>query len=374
MIINTLSATGLQKDCPYTGKVAGSELDVSDADNLDDGEFKAYVDQLYVYLQEVESRLFSEGLHVLGKGPDTQQMAQYLDAYFGDRLIPGAGKTIAEFGDEGTASLLARIARLGPSTIPTDNLRASVEEALEIRLLLSKNTEEIDSVLKGLAGEYILPEAGGDLLRDGKGVLPTGRNIHALDPYRMPSSSARERGAQVAAAILETHQAANEGAYPETVAVNLWGLDAIKTKGESVGIVLHMVGARPVQEGTGRVVRFDLVPLSEMGGRPRIDCLCNMSGIFRDSFQNVVELLDDLFQRAAAADEPIELNFIKKHSTSMKDQGIENTAARLFSNPAGDYGSMVNERVGAANWESGSGKALDTLFIPTLPTFPILSL
>ena len=33
------------------------------------------------------------------------------------------------------------------------------------------------------------------------------------------------------------------------MAVNLWGLDAIKTKGESVAIVLHMVGARPVREG-----------------------------------------------------------------------------------------------------------------------------
>lgn len=57
--------------------------------------------------------------------------------------------------------------------------------------------------------------------------------------------------------------------------------------------------------------RFELVPLAEMGGRPRVDVLCNMSGIFRDSFQNVVELLDDLFQRAAAADEPPELNFIR---------------------------------------------------------------
>ncbi len=74
------------------------------------------------------------------------------------------------------------------------------------------------------------------------------------------------------------------GAYPETVAVNLWGLDAIKTKGESVGIVLHMVGARPVAEATGRVARFELIPLAELG-RPRIDVLCNMSGIFRDSFQ-----------------------------------------------------------------------------------------
>lgn len=94
--------------------------------------------------------------------------------------------------------------------------------------------------------------------------------------------------------------------------VNLWGLDAIKTKGESVAIALHLVGARPVREGTGRVARFELIPLDELpGGRPRVDVLCNMSGIFRDSFQNVVELLDDLFQRAAAVDEPPERNFIR---------------------------------------------------------------
>ena len=53
------------------------------------------------------------------------------------------------------------------------------------------------------------------------------------------------------------------------------------------------------------------MPVEELGGRPRIDVLCNMSGIFRDSFQNVVELLDDLFQRAAEADEPEHLNFIR---------------------------------------------------------------
>lgn len=53
----------------------------------------------------------------------------------------------------------------------------------------------------------------------------------------------------------------NDSAFPETVAVNLWGLDAIKTKGESVAIVLHLVGARPVKEGTGRIARFELIPL-----------------------------------------------------------------------------------------------------------------
>ena len=64
----------------------------------------------------------------------------------------------------------------------------------------------------------------------------------------------------------------------------------------AVAIALHMLGARPVQEGTGRIARFELIPLAELGGRPRVDVLCNMSGIFRDSFQNVVELMDDCFQ------------------------------------------------------------------------------
>jgi hypothetical protein len=67
------------------------------------------------------------------------------------------------------------------------------------------------------------------------GVLPTGRNIHALDPYRMPSPAAMERGAAAANAILDAHRAANDGAWPETVAVNLWGLDAIKTKVSTAG-------------------------------------------------------------------------------------------------------------------------------------------
>jgi magnesium chelatase subunit H len=68
----------------------------------------------------------------------------------------------------------------------------------------------------------------------------------------------------------------------------------------------------------------------------------------------VVELLDDLFARAAAADEDPERNYIRKHALSMQAAGVEarGAAARLFSNPAGDYGSMVNERVGASNWES----------------------
>ena len=68
-----------------------------------------------------------------------------------------------------------------------------------------------------------------------------------------------------------------------------------------------------------------------------------MLGIFRDSFENVLELLDKLFEAAATAeDDPIEMNYIKKHSQEMNNNGIDRSFSRLFSNALGDFGSMVS--------------------------------
>jgi len=168
----------------------------------------------------------------------------------------------------------------------------------------------------------------------------------------MPSPAAYERGREIAQKIIANHLE-ETGTYPETIAVMLWGLDAIKTKGESLGILLELVGAELLKEGTGRIVRYQLKPL-ETVGHPRIDVLANLSGIFRDTFVNILELLDDLFQRAAQIDEPIEQNFIRKHAIALQEQGIENATARLFSNPAGDFGSLVNDQIVDGNWENNT--------------------
>lgn len=120
-------------------------------------------------------------------------------------------------------------------------------------------------------------------------------------------------------------------------------------------MVLGFVGAEPTLDGTGRIARFDLIPL-EVLKRPRVDVVCNLSGIFRDSFEHVVNLLDDMFARAAAlgTSEGYEMNFIAKHSGTIEQtSGGESGHTRLFSNPPGDYGSMVNERVAASSWTSG---------------------
>ncbi|BAY62256.1 protoporphyrin IX magnesium chelatase [Calothrix brevissima NIES-22] len=311
--------TGLDTDCPLEdAKKLGIPFSYENVRMFSAHVFDDYLVKLYEYLQVLEGRLFSSGLHVLGEEPDEEKLAGYLEAYFGNE---------------------------------PQRRREHREEEEEITNLLMQSTDELTNLLRGLNGEYIPPAPGGDLLRDGPGVLPTGRNIHALDPYRMPSPAAYERGREIAQKIIAQHLQ-EHGKYPETVAVMLWGLDAIKTKGESLGILLELVGAEPVKEGTGRIVRYELKPLADVG-HPRIDVLGNLSGIFRDSFVNIIELLDDLFQRAVDADEPEENNFIRKHALALKAQGVENVSARLFSNPAGDFGSLVNDQVVDGNWESG---------------------
>ncbi|MEG4445378.1 cobaltochelatase subunit CobN [Microcoleus sp. AT9_B5] len=337
--------SGLEADCPFEdARKLGIAFSFENVGMFSADAFNRYLVKLYEYLQVVESRLFSSGLHVLGKPPNSEEMTSYLEAYFGERLSQEQVRELVFEENEPQR-------RRGRREEEKEGLGGVFEEGLLVRDLLLQTTDELTNLLRGLNGEYILPAPGGDLLRDGAGVLPTGRNIHALDPYRMPSPAAYERGREIARKIIEKH-VEEHGNYPETVAVMLWGLDAIKTRGESIGILLELVGAEPLKEGTGRIVRYELKPLADVG-HPRIDVLGNLSGIFRDSFVNIIELLDDLFVRAADADEPESENFIRKHALILQAKGVQNYSARLFSNPAGDFGSLVNDRVVDGSWESG---------------------
>ncbi|MGK7947553.1 MAG: magnesium chelatase subunit H [Xenococcaceae cyanobacterium] len=343
IICQKIVDAGLERDCRFEeGEKQGIAFTIENARLFSKKVINKYFVQVYEYLQVIEQRLFSSGLHVLGEAPSQENLRSYLEAYFGDELPADLIDNIVSPKDAETQTLLE---------IKYKSYADKIEEAENIGDLLAQNTEELTNLLRGLNGEYIPPAPGGDLLRDGTGVLPTGRNIHALDPYRMPSPAAYERGREIGKKII-AQNLEEQGTFPETVAVMLWGLDSIKTKGESLGILLELVGAEPVKEGTGRIVRYELKPIAEVG-HPRIDILANLSGIFRDTFVNIIELLDDLFKRAAEADESPEDNFIRKHYLALKEQGIDNASARLFSNPAGDFGSLVNDQVVDGNWESG---------------------
>jgi magnesium chelatase subunit H len=362
-IFDLAQRNGMLNDVPFLADPADTSSVVTDfPKDGQDAAFASWIAKLTDYLVILQDRLFSSGLHVLGSRPTEEELLSYLEAYYGDRMSIEDCQLVISRWLESSAKMEDRNMfdnfvgfiqnMFGPAQSDTEKSPHELltDEATMIVSRLAQSTDEIDNLVNGLDGGYIPPSPGGDLLRDGPSVLPTGRNIHALDPYRMPSPGAWARGQRAAKEILRQHTESNDGRYPETIAVTLWGLDAIKTRGESVAIVLALVGAKPVKEGTGRIVRFELASLEELG-RPRVDVLASLSGLFRDSFANVVDLLDDMFERAAQADEPPDMNFIKKHSDELRASGVDGrVAARLFSNPPGDYGSMVNEVVSTGDW------------------------
>ncbi|NQZ62743.1 magnesium chelatase subunit H, partial [Crocosphaera sp.] len=229
-IIQKIVDSGLAADCKFEeGKKLGIDFTVENAKLFSKHALNEYFLKVYEYLQIVEQRLFSSGLHTLGEIPNQEQLDSYLEAYFGEKLTERERKAITSESPELQYILESANGR-----------SETIQEAIYIRDLLKRTPEELTNLLRGLNGEYIPPAPGGDLLRDGTGVLPTGRNIHALDPYRMPSPAAYERGREIAKKTIQQH-IEEHGNYPETIAVLLWGLDAIKTKGESLGILLELV-------------------------------------------------------------------------------------------------------------------------------------
>jgi magnesium chelatase subunit H len=77
--------------------------------------------------------------------------------------------------------------------------------------------------------------------------------------------------------------------------------------------------------------------------------------VFRDLFINQMALLDRAVKMAAEADEPLEMNFVRKHALQQAEEmGIDlrQAATRIFSNASGSYSSNINLAVENSTWEN----------------------
>jgi magnesium chelatase subunit H len=211
---------------------------------------------------------------------------------------------------------------------------------------------EVTGMLDALDGRFIRPAAGGDVMRNPE-VLPTGRNLHGFDPFRIPSVFAVKDGAKQAQRILDKYQE-ESNALPESIAMVLWGSDNLKSEGGQIGQALALMGALPRFDSYGRLAGAQLMPLSELG-RPRVDVVITLSGIFRDLLPLQIKLLAEAaFMAASAEDEPLEQNFIRKHALAyQKEHGcdLETASLRVYGNADGAYGSNVSNMVENSVWE-----------------------
>ncbi|MFP4160672.1 MAG: cobaltochelatase subunit CobN, partial [Ectothiorhodospira sp.] len=233
----------------------------------------------------------------------------------------------------------------------TETNRAHLEQLAQANEFMARD-HEIDGLLRALDGRFIRPAPGGDVMRQ-PDVLPTGRNLHGFDPFRIPSAFALKDGALQAERLVHRHQEEGNG-LPESVAMVLWGSDNLKTEGSQIGQALALVGARPRFDNYGRLAGAQLIPLEELG-RPRIDVVLTLSGIFRDLLPLQIKLLAEATYLAAAAeDEPLEQNFVRAHALAyQKAHGcdLETAALRVYGNADGAYGSNVNSLVENGRWD-----------------------
>merc|ERR1712194_867436 len=145
-------------------------------------------------------------------------------------------------------------------------------------------------------------------------------------------------------------------AYPEHVAISVWGTAAMRTHGDDIAQIFSLLGIRPMwQQENHRVTGVELIPLSELG-RPRIDVTVRISGFFRDAFPHLITLIDDAVNMAIDADEPLDQNFIRKHYLDdlEKEQDESSARFRVFGCPPGAYGIGILDLIEAQNWKDES--------------------
>jgi len=284
-------------------------------------DLRTLAENLEEYLEGLTRELMPYGLHTFGQPPP----GELLDLF---------AQAIVDY-DPGT--------------------REAIYE--EIRQRLLRTTDEMTNLLRALRGEYVPPGLGRDPVRV-PDALPTGRNLVSFDPRMVPNRVAWRVGAQVADKLVEDYYKAH-GTYPEAVGVVLWAIETMRTGGETVALILRLIGTEPVWDSAGRVSQVKVTPLAELG-RPRIDVVVTISGLFRDTFSHVVGVLDQAFRLVAGLDETG--NFVRQHYLSLlnelqqagvpAEQAAALAGARIFGEPPGTYGMGVAELVKATTaWD-----------------------
>ncbi|AGA25966.1 cobaltochelatase, CobN subunit [Singulisphaera acidiphila DSM 18658] len=237
----------------------------------------------------------------------------------------------------------------------------------EIIPRLDRTTDEVTNTVRGLAGRFVPAGPSGAPTRGMARILPTGRNFYSIDIHTIPTETAWKVGTQAADRLIEKYQAENDGEFPKSVGIVVWGTSTMRTHGDDIAEILHLMGCRPVWiPESRRLSGIELVSLAELG-RPRIDVTVRISGFFRDAFPNVVALIDRAVELVAAADEADDQNFLRRHVRREEqalaakgvavDQAARQARYRVFGSKPGSYGAGLLNLIDERNWKNDADLA-----------------
>ncbi|MPZ15782.1 MAG: cobaltochelatase subunit CobN, partial [Chloroflexi bacterium] len=293
-----------------------------------------------------------------GRGSKTSRLSRWERPAAGPQgRPPGEGRSTRPDGRPSADELTSGHVALGRT------LRFVCEE---LAPNLRRAEDEISNLLGALDGQHVPAGPSGAPTRGMAQVLPTGRNFYTVDPRALPSAAAWEVGQRLADELVARYLA-DEGRYPETMGISVWGTSLMRTHGDDVAEIMALIGVRPRwQAESRRLTGFDVIPLEELG-RPRVDVVCRISGFFRDAFPDLIALLDVAFRTVANLDEPPDRNALRRHVVAdrrrLEARGLDPDTAtrraefRVFGSPPGAYGAGILPLIDERNWRDDADLA-----------------
>ena len=359
---------------------------------LNKSEFTEFITRTDGYLCELKESQIRDGLHIFGQCPEGRQLRDLIIAIARHPSTNRIGLTRALAEDSGydfdplttagdlTAELEEKAAELVDNLLQNIrvNPRASAVQSavkniqigqatqpeldwIENYLLpsLLQTNQEITNLLRGLDGRHIASGASGAPTRGRPDVLPTGRNFYSVDIRAIPTETAWRVGRVAAETLIERYTQEN-GEYPKTLGLSVWGTSTMRTGGDDIAEALALIGVQPIWDGPSRrVVDFEILPVAVLG-RPRVDVTLRISGFFRDAFFNLIDLFDSAVKAVADLDEPAESNplaaQVKQEIQDWESTGLSREEAevrshfRVFGSKPGAYGAGLQGIIEAQNW------------------------
>ena len=359
---------------------------------------------IYDYISDLKDALIKDGLHILGKVPEGELLTEmvYSLCRLRNGKVPSLRISIAEARGVDMDSILNAPSETGKdgklngvwiSEIDaafydlliemqkidyepekslalaedkigrmTDDLRESLSYVCtDIYPHVCQLTNELTNFMLGIGGEYVPPGPSGSPTRGNAHLLPTGTNFYSIDPDAVPTEASWKIGRQMAEDMVKKFVDAN-GKYPESIGIVVWATDTMKTNGDDVAYILALMGVRPIYGSIGgKVVGLEIMSHEELG-RPRIDVMSRISGLFRDSFPNLVDMIHRAAEMISELEESEEINYLKKHlkediskyiSEGMSPADAKDVSMiRLFGDPPGQHGTGVEVLIQSSKWDS----------------------
>ncbi len=374
------------------------DLEVDRAEAMAD--FNTFLERLHEYLHEISDTMINHGLHTLGEAPDGQRLIEFLVqltrlangnvpslrealarqmGYNLDDLMENRGKRLERFHGLTGGQIVSNIHKKAlylvkrlASTQYDPATADSITKDPDIRKILlyiaealvpaiKQCSQEIESVLGAMNGRFVEPGPSGAPTRGQAEILPTGRNFYSVDPNKIPSPGAWEVGKRLGDALIERYLQ-ETGNYPDTIGIIVYGGATMRTRGDDIAEIYYLMGLKPIwQKGSGNVCGLEVIPLSKLG-RPRLDVVPRVSGLFRDAFPNLMEQLDEAVAIVSTLNESPESNILRRNVLSdleeykrqgmSEDEAMREATFRVFSCPPGTYGAGVSELIESKNWKT----------------------